>query len=613
MTRTDKIRNVAIIAHVDHGKTTLVDALLKQTNTFRENQSEMHENLILDSNEQEKERGITISAKQTSVLYESFRINIIDTPGHADFSGEVERTLNMADGCLLVVDAQEGPMPQTKFVLKKALELKMKALVIINKIDKPNSQVHRVLDQISDLFLELAQDDSQLEYPVFYAIGREGKAWDSMPQSIEEPADIKVLLDAIIAEIPAPDGETNKPLQMMINSLNWDSYLGKYAIGKIHNGEIKPLDNLVLMKNNNNFEKVKVDKLFVNNGLKKSEVNYASAGDIVYITGIKNASIGDCILESETTEKLPSLNIEEPTLKINLGPNTSPLKGLEAKYSTSRQLEDRLEKELQTNIGLNIDKSGSNFIISGRGELHLSVLLEGMRREGYEFEVGKPTVINKIINGKEYEPIEEVTIEIDDIYSGEMQQELGKRKAKLLKAEPLDNSRSKYVFMITTRALIGFNNILLTISRGTAQIHGLHQGYELLWPNIMNSRNGVLIAHESGIATPYSLKNSEKRGISFIEPGEQVYAGQIIGINSRLDDLEINIVKEKHLTNMRSKSSDGTIQLTPPTKFSLEQSLDFLNEDELLEITPTNLRLRKKILNASERKKITNKNFSCLV
>ena len=603
MYTTEKIRNVAIIAHVDHGKTTLVDALLKQTHTFRDNQSQMTQNLILDSNDQEKERGITINAKQTAIVYESFRINIIDTPGHADFSGEVERTLNMADACILIVDAQEGPMPQTKFVLKKALELNLKALVIINKIDKNNSQIFKVQDQISDLFLELAKDDSQLEYPVFYAIGREGKVWDSMPESLDADGNINVLLDAIISDVPAPKGDSSLPLQMMVNSLNWDNYLGKYAIGKIHNGYIKSGATLVLWKDDSKFENIKIDKIFVSEGLEKNEVEIAYSGDIVHVTGIKNASIGDCILGSEEVKPLPKLTIEEPTLKINLGPNTSPLKGLEAKFSTSRQIEERLNRELQTNIGLKVSKDGSNFSISGRGELHLSVLLESMRREGYEFEVSKPIVINKIVDGKEFEPIEEITIEIDDQYSGEMQQELGKRKAKLVKVDPLENLRSKYIFTITTRALIGLNNILLTVSRGTAQVNGLHIGYEPLQSNIQNDRNGVLIAHESGIATPYSLKNTEKRGICLVNPGENVYEGQIIGINNRMDDLEINIVKEKHLTNMRSKSSDGTVQLTPVTKFTLEQSLDFLNEDELLEVTPNNLRLRKKYLSTVDRKK----------
>lgn len=604
---TEQIRNIAIIAHVDHGKTTIVDALLKQTNTFRENQAEMAERLILDSGDQERERGITIRAKQTAIAYQDYRINIIDTPGHADFSGEVERTLNMADGCLLIVDAQEGPMPQTKFVLKKALEAGLKPLVVINKIDKRDSRIVEVEDEIADLFLELATDDSQLHYPIFYAIGREGKAWDMRPENIEDDADMRPLLDAIIAEVPVPSGSSDSPLQLLVTALSWDSFLGKYAIGRLANGRLRPGQQVVLISRDGTQTKAKAEKLFVSQGLTKIEIDGAICGDIVSVTGIASAHIGDTIADAEQPSALPTIHLEEPTLKISLQPNSSPLKGQEGEFTTSRQIGDRLQRELETNIGLRVEDEGIGFLIAGRGELHLSVLIEDMRREGFEFEVGRPQVVTKVVDGVEQEPVEELIIEVPDEHVGAVQQELGARRAELTGQDITGRGVTRLTYTIPTRALLGAKNLLLTNTRGTIVMHSLMIGYRPLGTTLPQSRNGALIAFEAGAATAYALQTVEQRGTSFIEPGVKVYAGQIVGLNGRSEDMEINVVKGKQLTNMRSKSSDGAIQLTPPTLMSLEQCLDFIEDDELLEVTPKSLRLRKKQLDPNMRKR-TKKN-----
>jgi GTP-binding protein len=603
MTDTKHIRNIAIIAHVDHGKTTIVDALLKQSNTFRDNQAEMQAHLILDSDDQERERGITIKAKQTAIIYHDYRINIIDTPGHADFSGEVERTLNMADGCMLVVDAQEGPMPQTKFVLKKALQVGLKPIVVINKIDKKDSRIHKVEDEIADLFLELANDESQLHYSVFYAIGKQGQAWDSHPEDICQDSDMTVLLDAIISEIPSPSGDTNKPFQMLVTALAWDSFLGKYSIGRVARGSIKSGQQIKLIKKDGSVTVAKADKLFVNQGLNKSEVEKVITGDIVAITGIPDAQIGESLTDFNHPEALPVISVEEPTLKISLLPNSSPFKGQEGKFTTSRQIDNRLKQELETNVGLRVEHDGIGFLVSGRGELHLSVLIETMRREGFEFEVGKPHVVTKKIDGQINEPVEELTIEVPDEYVGTVQQQLGIRRAEFLRQDVTGRGITRLEYKITTRSLLGLRNIMLTATRGTVTMYSLMTGYEPLGPALNVLRSGALIAWETGIATAYALQTAEQRGICFIAPGIKVYAGQVVGLNSRSEDMDINIVKEKHLTNMRSKSSDGTVQLTPPTIFSLEESLDFIEDDEFLEVTPKSLRIRKKILDPNLRKR----------
>jgi len=601
-----KIRNVAIIAHVDHGKTTLVDGLLKQSNTFRDNQAEMSQELIMDSGDQERERGITITAKITAVQHDDFHINIIDTPGHADFGGEVERTLNMADGCILIVDAQEGPMPQTKFVLTKALALNLKPIVVINKIDKPGSRIHEVEDELADLFLELAVHEEQLHYPIYYAVGRSGKAWKEVPENPDADGDLSVLFDGIINEVPAPSVEPDLPFQMLVTALSWDSFQGKYAVGRITRGQVKTNDQVVVCKKDGSFAKAKIDKIYNHQGLAKIETPNAIAGDIVSITGMGNIQIGETIADPEKPEALPILEVEAPTLKIYLGPNTSPFKGTEADFSTSRQIADRLQKELETNIGLLVEQDGIGFLVSGRGELHLSVLIETMRREGFEFEVGRPQVVTHEEDGKTMEPLEEVIIEVGAEQVGAVQAELGQRRANLKDQFTTSKGVTKLIYEMPTRTLLGLRNTLMTATKGTAIMNSLIIGYQELGPSLSQQRNGVLIAFQTGTTTAYALQTVEERGTCFVGAGIKVYAGQIIGLNTRSDDMEINVAKEKHLTNMRSSSSDGVVQLTPPVIFSLEECLDFLENDELLEVTPKSLRLRKRELDPNVRKRQKN-------
>lgn len=599
----DKIRNIAVIAHVDHGKTTLVDGLLKQSNTFRDNQAEMSQDLLMDSGDQERERGITITAKLTAVHWNEYRINIIDTPGHADFSGEVERTLNMADGCLLIVDAQEGPMPQTKFVLTKALALGLKPIVVINKIDKDGRRLKEVENELADLFLELAVHEDQLHYPVYYAIGRAGKAWAELPDNPDADGDLKPVFEAIVNEVPAPDVAPEKPFQMLVTALARDTFQGKYAIGRISRGHILPGQMVTLCKKDGSFIKAKVDKIYESQGLTRIEIPEGIAGDLVSLTGVAEAKIGETIADADNPEALPVLEVEAPTLQIYLGPNTSPIKGQEGEFSTSRQIGDRLQKELEINIGLRVEPSDIGFLVSGRGELHLSVLIEAMRREGYEFEVGRPQVVTRTHNGVVEEPVEELIIEVPADHVGAVQMELGTRRAELIEQFSTSTGATKLVYRLSTRASLGMRNILLTTTRGTIIMNSLSDGYQPLGAELKQLRNGVLIAYESGVATPYSLQTAQERGVCFVEPGTKVYAGQIIGLNKRGEDMEINIVREKQLTNMRSSSSDGVVQLTPATIFSLEECLDFIENDELLEVTPKSLRLRKKVLDPNKRKR----------
>ena len=608
MENKEQIRNVAIIAHVDHGKTTLVDALLKQSNTFRDNQAEMNQTLIMDSGDQEHERGITITAKQTSVHYNGYKINIIDTPGHADFSGEVERTLNMADGVLLVVDAQEGPMPQTKFVLKKALDLKLKPVVIINKIDKPAARIEEVKDEISDLFLELATDESQLNYPIYYAVARDGKAG----KTTDLDDNLHVIFESIINDMPSPkiDADESRGLQLLVASLAADNYLGKYAIGKIHRGKIKHGQSVKVMKTTfeNGEPKVtsenaKIDRLYVYRGLGKEEVQEAFAGDIVAVTGIADANIGDTIVTGDTPEALPTIELEPPTLSIYIGPNTSPLKGKEGEFTTSRQISDRLHKELETNIALKIAQDGLGYKVSGRGELHLSVLIETMRREGYELEAGRPEVVYKEIDGKKCEPFEDLTIEVSPEYVGAVSQELGIRKAELISQELTSTGATRFTYEISTAALIGLRNQLMTATKGTVLMSSIPKGYREIESKYKPERNGVLISFESGTSTAYALDMAQARGILFIPPQVPVYQGMIVGLSNKKDDIDLNVCREKQLTNMRTHASDGAIQLTPYTNLSLEQCLDFLLDDELLEVTPKSLRLRKRQLDPIKRKR----------
>ncbi len=599
----DKIRNIAIIAHVDHGKTTLLDGLLKQSHTFRDNAQEMSETLIMDSGDQERERGITITAKTTAITYDGYKINIIDTPGHADFSGEVERTLQMADGVLLVIDAAEGPMPQTRFVLAKALELGLKPIVIINKIDKPARRIEEVKDEVADLFLELATSDDQLDYPVYYAIGRDGKAWTDMPDSTTASADLAPIFQAIIEHIPAPQVDPTKPFRMLITSLQYDSFLGKYALGRIERGVAKAGAPINLISPDGTVAGGKIDKLFTYSGLNRREVDQVVAGDIVAITGVSQAKIGETITDPADPTPLPSIEIEQPTISIYLGPNTSPFKGREGKFNTSRQIAERLERELETNVALRVEPANIGFRVSGRGELHLSVLIETLRRESYEFEVGRPQVILIERDGQKMESVEELFIEVSPELLGSVSMELGARHGELTNQETTSQGQVRATYRITSRALIGLHNTLLTATKGTIIMSSLPCGYQPLGAPLSGLRNGVLIAAESGTSTAYALAGAEARGELYIGPGTEVYAGEIVGLNKRKDDLEINVCKGKQLTNMRSKSSDGAIQLTPYTQMSLEQCLDFIEDDELLEVTPQHLRLRKAELDPIKRKR----------
>lgn len=605
MIDSSHIRNIAIIAHVDHGKTTLVDGLLKQSGTFRDNQLEMTQTAILDSGDLEKERGITISAKTVSVNYKGYKINIIDTPGHADFSGEVERTLGMADGVILIVDAQEGPMPQTKFVLTKALSLGLKPIVVINKIDKRDARPKEVISEVEHLFLDLAITDDQLHFPVYYAIGREGKSFSELPTDPENTsADLLPIFDAIIEHIPAPVVQNEGDFQMLVTSLAWDSYQGKYAIGRVQRGQIKSGSQVSLINaSDGSLSKSKVEKIFISTGLSRTEVAEASAGEIVQLTGISNAGIGDTVAGIEKPEALPAMEIEPPTLQVTIAPNTSPFAGREGKFTTSRQIATRLQKELETNVSLRVVEQDTTFIVSGRGELHLSILIETLRREGFELEVGRPTVVTKLVDGVEMEPIEELIVEVPEEFTGAVSSELGRRRANLIHMTPTSKGVTQMTYRIPTRALLGLRNILLTETKGTAVLNSLLVGYEPIGAPLQKLRNGVLISAETGTAVTYGLRVVEERGIAFVGPGTKVYEGMIIGLNRRSEDMEINACKEKQLTNVRSSSSDIATQLIPFEQLSLEEALDFIESDELLEVTPTSIRMRKRYLTSLERKR----------
>lgn len=597
-----EIRNVAIIAHVDHGKTTVVDGLLKQSKTFRDNEAAMGQDLIMDSNDQEKERGITIMAKNTAINFNNVKINIIDTPGHADFGGEVERTLNMADGAILMIDAQEGPMPQTKFVLKKALELGLKVIVVINKIDKVNANIPETINKTYDLFLELATDDSQLDFPIYYAVGREGKAWAELPEDENVPADLTPILEAIIKYVPAPKKDTEGSLKMLISALDWDNFMGKYAMGRITSGTLKTGMPAVVSNQDGILESGKIEKIYITQGLKKIEVKEAHAGDIVSVAGFRNGSIGDTIADAADPTALPAIAIEEPTLSISIYANTSPFAGREGKFVTARHLHDRIMKELETNISMKLENGpAGDFILSGRGELHLSVFIETLRREGFEMQVGKPKVITKTIDGVLSEPIEELTVDVGSEFSSTIIGEINKRRGALLNQTENSDGTTRLIFEISTRGTLGLRNVLLTASKGTAVTNSLFLRFDAIGSTIPQLRNGVLIAFENGKALSYGLNIAQQRGTTFIAPGAEVYAGMIVGLNSRGDDMEINVTKSKNLTNVRAASADFITVLTPPTIMSLEQCIDFLEEDELLEVTPKSLRLRKKILNSANR------------
>ncbi len=583
------IRNIAIIAHVDHGKTTLVDFLLKQSGTFRESSHEMGENLIMDSNDQERERGITILAKNTAVQYGDYKINIVDTPGHADFGGEVERTLNMADGAILLVDAQEGPMPQTKFVLKKALDLGLKVIVVINKIDKPGADVKRTINETSNLFLQLAVEEHHLEFPIMYAIGRSGKAWDHMPTQAEIESDpsidseqgLKPLFEKIIEYIPAPSNDTAGGLQLLVAALDRDNYQGRYAIGKLVRGIATPGQAVTVVHPDGKRINSSIEKVFIYQGLKRVEVQKAEAGEIIAITGAPESHIGDTIADASNPEALPTIRIEEPTLRITIGPNTSPFVGREGTLLTGRQIGERIERELETNIGFRLTPADGRYTLAGRGELHLSVFIETLRREGFEMEISKPEVIFRDEANQKTEPIEEVTVDVPEEYVGVITTEFGKRTAQMVDLINHGNGYSRLVWHMPTRAFLG--------------------KHEPLWNLPPRERSGALIASDSGTAVAFGLDVAQGRGITFIEPGTDVYEGEVIGQNSRREDMEINVAKGKELSNMRSKGSDGITILAPAVIMSLEQALDWIEDDELLEVTPKNLRFRKRGLTKVDR------------
>ncbi len=598
-TRND-IRNIAIIAHVDHGKTTLVDAMLRGSNVFRKN--EKVQERVMDSNDLERERGITILSKNTSVNYNGTKINIVDTPGHADFGGEVERVLKMVDSVLLVVDAFEGTMPQTKFVLKKALELNLNSIVVINKIDRPDARPIEVIDEVFDLFVELGANDEQLDFPIVYCSAKEGIAKLDVEDQSE---DMTPLFETIIKRVKAPIGYVDKPLQMLVTTLDSNEYVGKIAIGKIERGVIKRNQNAALIRRDGKIENVKISSLYIYQGLKRVETEEAKLGDIVAVAGIPDINIGETISSSEEPEALPFVNIDEPTLSMNFIVNNSPFAGREGEYVTSRHLRDRLFKELETNVSLRVEETDSadSFKVSGRGELHLSILIETMRREGYEFQVSKPMVIYKEENGQLLEPMEYLTIDVPEDFMGVVMEKLGPRKAEMVNMTSAINGYTRLEFIIPARGLIGFRNEFMTDTKGNGIMNHILEGYDKYKGEIPERSRGSIVAFEGGEAITYGLYNAQERGILFVEPGIGVYEGMIVGESARAEDIEINVCKRKHLSNTRASGSDDALRLTPPRKMTLEQCLEFIASDELVEVTPKSIRMRKRLLNTEMRKK----------
>ncbi len=600
------IRNIAIIAHVDHGKTTLVDTILKQSHVFRDNQKEMSEHLLMDSNDLEREKGITILAKNTSVEYKGEKINIIDTPGHADFGSEVERVLNMASAALLLVDAAEGPLPQTRFVLKKALESKLKIILFINKIDKKDARPIEVLHEIEELFLELAHHEDVLNFTTLYGVGRDGKAFLELPETYTSdlPGDLTPLLDTIVAQVPNTHLDLEKPFQMLISTLDHDSYVGKICIGKVNRGILKKGQRISLVDESGVIGTYTATKLFTSMGLKRQEVEQVESGDIAALAGIPELTIGQTVTDPEKAEHLPPIKVEEPTIKIKIGPNTSPFAGREGEFVTSRQIKARLLKELETNLGLKFeeDTQTTSYVISGRGELHLAVLIETMRREGFELQVSKPQVIFKEIDGHKMEPFEELTVDVHKDYMGAVTDEVGKRKGKLINMHTVGDTGMRLIYKISSRNLIGIRSRLLTNTRGTAVLNTYLLGYEPVGTYMENVRNGALIASQSGETLTYGLVNAQVRGSMFYGPGVQVYEGEVIGLSNQDKDIEVNVCKAKQLTNNRSSGEGVKATLEPPTVLSLEQYLDIIADDEFLEVTPENLRLRKQFLTLTQRR-----------
>lgn len=597
-----KIRNIAIIAHVDHGKTTLVDALLQQSGIFEQHSKVVEQ--VMDSSDLERERGITILSKNTAVQYHDYRINIVDTPGHADFGGEVERVLKMVDGVLLIVDAFDGPMPQTRFVLRKTLEKNLQPIVVINKIDRPNARPAEVLDLIYELFIELDATDEQIEFPVLYASAKDGVAFSEIPDSLTSElitgGSIEPILKTIVEEIPEPTGSEDEDFQMLISNIDYDSYLGRIAIGKIENGTVHHRQDVVVVNQHNVKKKVmgKIAGLMVFQGLERKEVASASAGEIVALTGIDDLSIGDTICDPESPKALPFVQIDEPTISMTFAVNDSPFAGREGEFVTSRHLRNRLERETYTNISMQMEDTDSTeqFIVKGRGELHLSVLIETMRREGYEFQVSKPQIIAKEIDGKLFEPQELVMIDVPDQFSGHVIEKMSQRKAELINMTPPTRGYTRMEFKIPARGLIGYRSEFLTDTRGNGIISSIIEGFTPWKGNIESRNHGVLISYETGTAVTYGLHNAQARGELFISPGTEVYQGQIVGQTMQKEDVIVNVCRRKHVTNIRAAGSDDALRLTPALNFSLEQYLEFIAEDEWLEITPQNIRIRKKHL-----------------
>ena len=600
VSRNENLRNVAIIAHVDHGKTTLVDSLLKQSGIFRANESVAER--VMDSNDLERERGITILSKNTAVMYGDTKINIVDTPGHADFGGEVERILMMVDGVLLLVDAFEGCMPQTRFVLKKALGLKKKVLVVVNKIDRDGARPEEVIDEVLDLFIELGADDDQLEFPVVYASGKDGIA---MLDPYEEGKDMQPLFKKIVEEIPAPEGDKDAPLQILLSNIDYDDYIGRIGIGRVERGSVKAGQQALLCTEDGENKRVKIAKLYQYEGLKRVETETATLGDIVCVSGIADINIGNTICDVENPEALPFVKIDEPTVSMNFIVNNSPFAGREGKFVTSRNLRDRLMKEIETNVALRVAETDSadTFRVSGRGELHLSILIETMRRQGYEFQVSRPKVITKTIDGVLCEPIEYLMIEVPDAYVGPVMEKLGSRKGELINMGTRDSGMTHIEFRIPARGLMGYRPEFLTDTNGNGIMNSVFDGYEPYKGEIVTRHQGSLIAHESGESVTYGLYQAQERGRLFIGAGVEVYEGMIVGESPKADDLVVNVCKRKHMTNTRSSGSDDALRLVPPTILSLEQCLEFIADDELVEVTPESVRMRKTILSKELRMK----------
>ena len=594
-----EIRNIAIIAHVDHGKTTLVDGLLKQSGTFASH--EQIDERVMDSNDIEKERGITILSKNTAIRYKNTKINIIDTPGHADFGGEVERVLKMVDGVLLLVDAQEGVMPQTKFVVKKALALGIRPIVVVNKIDKPAAQPDRVIDEVFDLFAAMGANEEQLDFPVVYAAARDGYAIKNLE---DEKKDLGPLFEAILEYVPLPSGNKENPLQIQIFTLDYDNYVGKIGIARIFNGKVKKGENVMLAKSNGEKITGKITKLIGFYGLARTEIDEAQAGDIVALAGFHSINVGDSIVDPNNPIPLDPMHLEEPTMSVNFAVNDSPLAGLEGKHVTANKLKERLEKEMQTNIAMKIEELGEGkFKVSGRGELQITILAENLRREDFEFSISRPEVIVKEIDGQKCEPFESLVIDTPQDYSGSVIEKLGRRKAELKAMNPMGEGYTRLEFEIPARGLIGYRSEFLTDTKGEGVMNNSFLEFRPFSGNVETRNNGALISMENGEATPFSLGNIQERGVLFIPPQTKVYVGMIIGEHSRENDLDVNPIKAKHLTNMRASGSDDAIKLTPPRDLNLERALEWIEEDEILEVTPKNIRIRKKVLDPTQRKR----------